>query len=321
MNDRPSIAELHAFLAIVRRASFRAAADEIGLSPSSLSHMMRALEERLGVRLFHRTTRSVAPTEAGARLARSVGAILGDLDGALAEVSTLSGRPGGRLRINASVVAVEVLLERIVPLFVERHPEVDLDLVTEGKLVDVVADGFDAGARLGESLPQDMIAVPFGGDARFVAVASRAYVERAGQPRTPDELAKHHCIRFRLPSGKMHRWELERKGDTMKIDVPGSVTLDDTRSMVRAAIQGIGIAYVPHSVAARALARGEIVTLLDDWTPPFAGMHLYYPSHRLVPSALRAFVDVMREVERERVSGRGGKPRGAKQTSGPRPPR
>lgn len=321
MNDRPTITELHAFLAIVRRASFRAAADEIGLSPSSLSHMMRALEERLGVRLFHRTTRSVAPTEAGARLARSVSTILGDLDGALADVSTLSGRPGGRLRINASRVAVGVLLERIVPLFVERHPEVDLDLVTEGKLVDIVADGFDAGARLGESLPQDMVAVPFGGDARFVAIASPDYVARAGKPRTPDDLAKHRCIRFRLPSGKMHRWELERKGEAVKIDVPGSLTLDDTSSMVRAAVRGVGIAYVPLSDAARALARSELVTLLDDWTPPFAGMHLYYPSHRLVPSALRAFVDVVREVERERVSGRAGPPRGAKQTSARRPAR
>lgn len=295
MNERPSLSELHAFLAIVRLGSFRAAADELGVTPSSLSHTMRALEERLGVRLLHRTTRSVAATDAGERLSRSLGSVLGQLDVALADVSTVAGRPSGRLRINAAVAAVQVLMQRIVPTFVARHPEVDLDLVTEGKLVDIVAQGFDAGVRFGESLEQDMIAVPFGGDARFVVVAAPAYLARAGTPRTPEALAKHACIRFRLPSGKMYRWELSRRGKSLKVDVPGSLTLDDTGSMVEAARAGIGIAYVPEPVAAAAIARGELATLLDDWTPPFPGLHLYYPSHRLVPAALRAFVDVLRE--------------------------
>ena len=163
MTERPSLAELTAFLAIVRHQSFRAAADELGMSPSSLSHLVRGMEERLGVRLFNRTTRSVAPTDAGQQLARNVGPILAELDNALGDLGSLSGRTSGRLRINVSEIAAGELMRDIVPAFVERHPDVQLDLVTEGKLVDIVAEGFDAGVRLGEALPQDMVAVPSAG--------------------------------------------------------------------------------------------------------------------------------------------------------------
>jgi DNA-binding transcriptional LysR family regulator len=304
MNNRPSITELTAFTAIVRHASFRAAADELALSASSLSHMMRALEERLGVRLFNRTTRSVAPTEAGDRLFRNLSTILGELDVALADVGTLGARPTGRLRINASEFATRALMQDIVPTFVERFPEVDLDLVTEGRLIDIVAEGFDAGVRFGEAVPRDMIAIPFGGDVQFFAVASPAYLARFGTPRTPDELPRHRCIRFRLPSGKMYRWEFERHGQSMKMDVPGPVTLDHVGLMVEAAGKSLGIAYVPADSARAAIDQGQLLPILTDWTPPIAGQHLYYPSQRLVPAALRAFADVIRDIERERAAAR-----------------
>lgn len=302
MNNQPSFTELTAFTAIVRHASFRAAADELAMSASSLSHMMRALEERLGVRLFNRTTRSVAPTEAGARLFRNLSPILSELDVALADVGTLRERPSGRLRINASEIATRILMRQIVPTFVERCPDVNLDLVTEGRLVDIVAEGFDAGVRLGEALPQDMIAIPFGGDGRFVVVGSPAYLARYGTPKTPDALAEHRCIRFRLPSGKMYRWEFERHDQALKIEVFGPVTLDHVGLMVEAAAKGLGLAYVSAETAQAEIDDGRLVQILTDWTPPFAGQHLYYPSNRLVPAALRAFIDVLREVERQRVA-------------------
>jgi DNA-binding transcriptional LysR family regulator len=300
MNQRPSLTELNAFAAIVRHASFRAAADELGMSASTLSHMMRALEQRLGLRLFHRTTRSVAPTEAGARFFHSVAPILNELDHALTDVGALSERPTGSVRVNAAESAARILMERIVPTFLERYPGIHLDLVTEGRLVDIVAEGFDAGVRLGESLPRDMVAVPFGGDGRLLCVASPAYLARAGTPGTPDELAAHPCIRFRLPSGKMYRWEFKRHNQELKFEATGPMTLDHMGLMVEAAIKGLGIAFVWADTARPAIDSGALVTILDDWTPPFDGHYLYYPSHRLVPVGLRAFVDVIKEVERGR---------------------
>ncbi|ARP82831.1 LysR family transcriptional regulator [Bordetella genomosp. 8] len=308
MNQRPSLTELTAFAAIVRHASFRAAADELGMSASTLSHMMRALEQRLALRLFHRTTRSVAPTEAGARFFRNLSPILAELDQALADVGTLSEQPTGSVRINAAEPAARILMERIVPTFLQRYPGIHVDLVVEGRLVDIVAEGFDAGVRLGESLPRDMVAVPFGGDGRLVCVAAPAYLRRAGTPRTPDELARHPCIRFRLPSGKMYRWEFKRHGQELKFDADGPITLDSMDLMVSAAIKGLGVAFVWEDTARPAIDSGQLATLLDDWTPPFDGHYLYYPSHRLVPAGLRAFVDVIKDVERD-----------ARPTAAPRP--
>jgi DNA-binding transcriptional LysR family regulator len=299
MKPQPNFTELSAFAAIVRHRSFRAAADELAMSPSTLSHMMRALEEKLRLRLFNRTTRSVAPTEAGDRLFRSLAPILNDLDRALADLGALCDQPSGRLRLNASEEAGRLLMARIVPAFLERYPEIHLDLVTEGALIDIVAEGFDAGVRLREAVPQDMVAIPFAGEGRFLAVASPGYLERTGIPRTPMDLVRHRCIRFRLPSGKMYRWEFARHGEELKLDIQGAITLDHIGLMVEAAIKGLGIAYVSAGAAKRALAAGDLVPVLADWTPPFAGHHLYYPSHRLVPTALRAFIDVLREIDRD----------------------
>jgi DNA-binding transcriptional LysR family regulator len=298
MNTRPSLTELTAFAAVVRHNSFRAAADELGLSASTLSHMIRALEERLGVRLLNRTTRSVAATEAGAQLFRSVGPILGELDVALADVGNFRERPSGRVRLNALETAAHLLMREIVPTFGKRYPEIELDIVTEGRFVDIVAEGFDAGVRLAESVPHDMVAIPFGGDLQFVAVAAPAYLERHGTPRDLGDLNRHRCIRFRMPSGKIYRWEFEHRGQSIKLDVPGTITLDHMGLMVKAAIAGLGIAFVTVHLAREAIDAGQLKPVLEEWSPPFAGYHLYYPSHRLVPRALRAFIDVVKEVER-----------------------
>jgi len=296
MNQRPALSDLSAFAAIVAHRSFRKAADELGLSPSTLSHMMRTLETRLGVRLLHRTTRSVAPTEAGTRLVARLQPLLRELDQALDDVGSLARGPSGTLRINASETAVRLLLQRVVPAFLQRYPAMALDLVSEGRLVDIVAAGFDAGMRLGEALPQDMIAVPFGGPQRFIAAASPAYLAQHPPPRTPDELAQHTCIGFRLPSGKPYRWEFMRHGQALAVDVGGPLTLDHLGLMADAAVAGMGIAYLSEVAVQAQLDSGALVRVLDDWCPPLPGLFLYYPGHRHVPAGLQAFIDVLREL-------------------------
>jgi DNA-binding transcriptional LysR family regulator len=236
----------------------------------------------------------VAPTEAGERLLSRLGSTLRDLQVALDEVAASGGPPSGTLRINANETAARLLLRSAVPIFLSRYPDTALDLVTEGKLVDIVAEGFDAGVRLGEAVPKDMIAVRFGGDVRFLAVASPAYLSRHDRPETPDDLKDHRCIRNRLPSGKLYRWEFERHGQDMAVDVPGALTLDHIELMTEAAADGLGIAYVPERSALPYLDSGRLVTVLFDWCPQIPGLFLYYPGHRHVPTGLRAFIDVLK---------------------------
>jgi len=296
MNSRPTLSDLAAFAAIVSRRSFRKAADELGVAPSTLSHMMRTLEANMSVRLLHRTTRSVSPTEAGERLVARLQPLLRDLDLALAEVDDFRDSPGGTLRINTSEIAARLLLQQVVPTFLTRHPQMKLDLVTEGRLIDIVADGYDAGIRLGEAVPQDMIGVRFGGPVRFLAVASPGYLAKHKKPKTPDDLKQHECIRFRLASGKMFRWEFARRAQEITVDVPGALTLDHVELMAEAAAKGLGIAYISAHSAAPWIARGDLVTVLDDWCPSIPGLFLYYPGHRHVPPGLKAFIAVLKEL-------------------------
>ena len=286
---KPSLSDLTAFVAISAHRSFRKAADELGLSSSTLSHMMQSLERTMGLRLLQRTTRSVSTTEAGERLVARLNPVLRELDLALEEASDLGHRLRGTLRINAGESAARALLGAAIPTFLARHTEMSLDLVTEGRLVDIVACGFDAGVRLWESVPRDMI-------VRFVAVASPAYLARRGAPRTPDELKQHACIRLRMPSGKLYRWEFEKHGQELSVDVAGTLTLDHVELMTEAAAAGLGIAYVPDSSSRSYIARGALVGVLEDWCPAIPGLSLYYPGHRHVPPGLRAFIDVLREV-------------------------
>jgi DNA-binding transcriptional LysR family regulator len=294
---KPSFADLTAFAAVARHRSFRQAADVLGLSRSSLSHTVVALERNLGVRLLNRTTRSVSPTEAGERLLRRLEPLLRDLDEALGETASGERAVGGTLRINCGEAAAEYLLRSIVPAFLDRFPSVALDLVTDGRLIDIVAAGFDAGVRLREAVPRDMVAVPFGGTVRFLPVAAPAYLERSGIPLVPDDLRRHRCIRHRLPSGKAYRWEFEKHGQELVLDVPGALTLDNNRLMVLAAADGIGVAFVNETAARDDLLAGRLVPVLEDWCPSVPGLCLYYPGHRHVPAALRAFIDVLKHLD------------------------
>jgi DNA-binding transcriptional LysR family regulator len=293
---RLSLTDLSAVLAVARHRSFRRAADELGLAPSTLSHNIRQIEETLGVRLFNRTTRSVAPTQACERLAERLSPALAEVDRALEEVDAFRGEPAGTVRINAPEAAVDLLLAHVVPVALERHPALAVDLVAEGRLVDIVAEGFDAGIRLGEAVPQDMVAVRFGGDERFVVVASPAYLQANSTPSVPDDLRSHSCIRHRFESGRIYRWEFERRGQELALDVPGRLTLDRIGAMIDAAEAGLGLAYVPARAAAPAIKRGALRIVLDDWCPRIPGLFLYYPGHRHPPPALRAFIDILKEI-------------------------
>lgn len=291
---RPTLNDLNAFVTVATRRSFRRAADDLGTAPSTLSHAMRALEERMGVRLLNRTTRSVSPTEAGLELLGRLQPALASLDEALAAVQAFSGHVAGTVRINAPRLGAALLVRDVLPAMSERFPDVVVDLVVEGKLIDIVAAGFDAGMRLVDSIPRDMIAVPFAGEVSFVCVASPAYLERFGEPATPDELKRHRCIGHRVPSGKLYRWEFERAGQMLMLDVSGSVILDDEELMVEAAIKELGIAYVASPAAESALMDGRLRRILAAWTPAPEKIGIYYPGHRAVPPALRALLDVVK---------------------------
>jgi DNA-binding transcriptional LysR family regulator len=292
-----TLADLKAFIQVARHRSFQRAADALGVSRSSLSHAVKGLEDRLGVRLLHRTTRSVAVTEQGEKLLQRAAPLLQDLDQTLDDLSHGEGEVVGTLRINANKGGARWLLEHALPVFMQRHPRVELDLVTEGRFVDIVAEGFDVGVRLDEAVPGDMVAVRFGGPVRFIAVASPAYIERAGAPRKPRDLMQHQCIRQRLPSGKRYRWEFGKGKQEVQVDVPGTLSLDDNDLMVAAAIAGMGVAFVPEPFARAALAEGSLRVLLDEWSPETPALCLYYASYRQVPAPLRALIDVVREVD------------------------
>jgi len=297
---RPSLNDLAAFAAVANHQSFRRAADIMGVSRSALSHAIIGLEAKLDVRLFNRTTRSVSLTQAGARLLARLDPVLQELDQALDTLSEERGTPSGSLRINANKSGARILLTDVVPRFLDLYPDVELDLVSEGRLVDIVEQGFDAGVRLLEAVPKDMVAVKLGGDVRFIAVAAPSYLHGKARPNTPDDLHAHRCIRQRLPSGKRYRWEFSRRGAEVAIDVPGNLTLDDSDLLVQAAADNRGIAYVPEYFARPFLESGQLVTVLDEWCPPIPGLALYYPRSRHVPSPLRAFIDLLREMERSR---------------------
>ncbi len=243
---------------------------------SALSHAIAALEAKLGVRLFHRTTRSVSLTEAGEQFVSGVAPALGQIREAMARAGSHRDTPAGTLRINTSAGAARQM-EPLVFEYLRRYPDMTVDIVTEGRLVDIVVDGFDAGVRLAELVPRDMIAVPLGPDQCFAVVGSPAYFKQHPKPRTPADLSRHRCIRSRLPSGGIYRWEFERHGEALAIDGEGPLILDEPNLMLAAARAGFG------------------VRVLDEWTPPFRGLSLYYPGRRHVPAALRAMIDLIRE--------------------------
>jgi DNA-binding transcriptional LysR family regulator len=294
--QRAGLFELNAVVAVSSHRSFRRAAAELGLSPSALSHAVATLEQRLGVRLFNRTTRSVSLSEAGERFLKRVQPALGEIADAMEAVNELRDTPTGTLRINASESAARQILVPIVFEFLRRYPDMEVDIAAEGRLVDIVAAGFDAGIRIAEMVPRGMIAVPCAPPQCFAVVGSPAYFKRHSHPRMPDDLKAHNCIRYRFSSGTIFRWEFEKRGEEIDLDVPGSLTLDNQALMREAALHGVGLAYVNEWAVEADLAVGRLIRVLQDWTPPFPGPCLYYPGHRHVPAGLRAFVGVVKDV-------------------------
>ena len=289
-----AIADLTIFLSIADHLSLSRAAVELGLSPSAISHALRGLEERLGVRLFNRTTRSVALTEAGERLYARVKPAFRDIGDALDDLNDFRDKPSGSLRINAGRAAIQLVLLPLVGRFLEACPDVQVEIVSDDALVDVVAGSFDAGVRFGERLEVDMVSVAIGPPLRSVVVAAPALLARQRLPQSPHELRGLPCIRHRFPSGAFFRWEFERDGSALEIEVDGPLILDDVGLMIEPAVQGVGLAYVFEDMVRAQLADGRLVQVLADWCPPYPGLHLYYPSRRHLPAPLRAFIEFAR---------------------------
>ncbi|KKX61953.1 LysR family transcriptional regulator [Pseudomonas putida] len=290
----PSAADLSTFLCVANHLNFSRAAVDLGLTPSALSHAVRTLENRLGVRLFNRTTRSVGLTEAGERLFARLKPAFRDIDDALEDLNHFRDKPSGNLRITAGRQAAELVLLPLASRFLDAYPDVKLEIVTDDALVDVVAQGFDAGVRFGIRLEADMVSLPIGGTLRSVVVGSAEFFRKHPVPQKPEDLHGLPCIRHRFPSGTLYRWEFERGGITQEIEIDGPLTLGDVSLMVAPALQGVGMAYVFEDMVKAQIADGSLVQVLGDWCPYYPGLHLYYPSRRHVPAALKAFIEFAR---------------------------
>jgi DNA-binding transcriptional LysR family regulator len=301
---KSGLIELEAVLAVARHRGFRPAAVELGMSTSALSSAVAGLEARLGVRLFHRTTRSVSLTEAGEQFVARVGPAMSEIRSATAAATSQRQRPAGTLRINAALGAARMVFAPLVVEYLRRYPDMTVDIVTEGRMIDIVAEGYDAGLRPSELVPRDMIRVPIGHDMRMAVVATPEYFTRHPLPKSPSDLARHQCIRARLPNGAPYRWEFARRGEALHVDVPGNVVLDAPLLMLDAVRAGVGLAHLAEWYVAEDIAAGRLVRVLQEWTPPFPGLALYYPAGRHMPAGLRGFIDLIRELEDGQASGR-----------------
>ena len=288
--DRIDLGALDHFAAVARHGNFRRAAIERGVSASTLSQALRDLEARLGVRLLNRTTRSVAPTQAGAALLASLQPALAQIATAVDEARSAQDAPSGSLRINAPEPAIELVIAPLVAEFRAAYPAVRLEVVAETAFVDIVAKGFDAGVRWSESLAQDMVAVPLGPPQRYVVVAAPSVLARWGAPAHPRDLLDRPCLKVRFPSGAEPPWEFEQAGEVVKVPVTGPVTTSSVTLLTRAALDGVGFLQTFDGNVAAHTAAGRLVEVLADWSEPFPGPMLYYPSRRHPPSALSAFV-------------------------------
>jgi DNA-binding transcriptional LysR family regulator len=287
--------DLISFLVVARERSFTKAAAKLGVSQSALSHAIRGLEERLELRLLTRTTRSVAPTEAGERLVNSIGPRFAEIENELDALSEMRERPAGNIRITAGEHAVDSVLWPMLRSFLTDYPDINVEITVDNTLTDIVAGRFDAGIRLGEQVAKDMIAVRIATDMRMVPVASPAYFERYGIPNTPQALQNHRCINMRLPTmGGLYAWEFAKDGREIKVRVEGQLIFNNLRQRIDAALLGFGIAFVPEDTVTDELAGGRLVSVLDEWCPLFPGYYLYYPSRRQHTTAFSLFVEALR---------------------------
>jgi DNA-binding transcriptional LysR family regulator len=293
--QRGRLDDLQAFVAVARERSFTKAAARLGVSQSALSHTMRALEERLGVRLLSRTTRSVSPTEAGERLLHHIGPRFDEIEAEVAAVSELRDKPAGTIRITATENATEtILVPKLAPLL-RKYPDIKVEIIIDYGLTDIVAQQYDAGVRSGEQVAKDMIAVRIGPDMRMAVVGAPSYFKKNPPPKSPQHLIGHNCINLRLPShGGVYAWEFEKSGRELRVRVEGQFTFNATAQMINAALAGAGLAYVPESMVQRELAQGRLRRILSDWCLPYSGYHLFYASRRQSSAAFALVVDALR---------------------------
>jgi len=292
---RENVNDLLAFLAVARERSFTKAAAKLGVSQSALSHTIRGLEARLGLRLLTRTTRSVSPTEAGERLLQTVGHRFEEIEAELESLSELREKPAGTIRISAGEHAVNAILSPALMKFLPRYPDIKVEITVDHSLIDIVAQRYDAGVRSGEQVAKDMIAVRIGPDMRMAVVGAPSYFAKRSPPKKPQDLTEHNCINLRLPTyGGLYAWEFEKGDRELKVRVEGQLVLNGTTQMLNAALAGLGLAYVPQDLAQPHLDSGLLTRVLEDWCPPYSGYHLYYPSRRQSSPAFALLVDALR---------------------------
>ncbi|MDH6234716.1 DNA-binding transcriptional LysR family regulator [Mesorhizobium soli] len=292
---RENINDLIAFLAVARERSFTRAAAKLGVSQSALSHTIRGLEERLGIRLLTRTTRSVAPTAAGERLLQTVGPRFEEIETELAALSDMRDKPAGTIRITTVEHAAETILWPAMARLLPDYPDVNVEIAVDSSLTDIVTERYDAGVRLGEQVAKDMIAVRIGPDMRMAVFGAPSYFARHPRPLTPQDLTAHNCINLRLPTyGGLYAWEFEKNGRELRVRVEGQVVLNSPKLIVQAAVSGPGLACLPEDHAEAHFADGRLIRVLEDWCPPFPGYHLYYPSRRQSSPAFALLVDALR---------------------------
>jgi DNA-binding transcriptional LysR family regulator len=295
--SRTNLADIVYFLAIAKNQSFSRASLEVGISASALSHAMKGLEARLGVRLLNRTTRSVTLTAAGEELQGLVSRPLTDITDALETLNRLRDEPAGRIRLNVLSDGAELLLGPVLPVFVDRFPGVEVDLTVTNKMIDVIGDGHDAGIRYGGTVPADMIAQRLSPDVRWSVVGTPDYFARFGIPLHPDDLKQHRCLKIRLGNSRVYQWEFVKNGERLEVDVPGAITIDETRVGIALASRGAGLMYVPEWAIARQIEEGTVQAVLKDWAHTDPGFHIYYSSFRQLPVGLRLLIDLIRELE------------------------
>lgn len=294
--SRSDLADFAYFLALTRHRSFRRAGLELGVSASALSHSLKGLETRIGVRLFNRTSRSVTLTAAGEELQAALTAPFDAIDEAAERLNRYRNDPVGRIRLNVMDQASALLLAPVLPVFVERHPQIAIDVATSNHLIDVVAHGADAGIRWGGTVPEDMVAQRLSADVRWVVVGTPAYLDRHGTPSHPRDLADHHCLRLRLGDDSIYQWEFEKDGEEIAIDVPGAITLNETQFAITLAAVGTGLAYLPEPSVTPLVETGALRLILADWASLGPGFHIYYPGRRQLPTGLRLLIDLIREL-------------------------
>lgn len=293
--SRENFNDLHAFLMVAKKGSFTRAAPELGVSQSALSHAIRGLEERLGIRLLTRTTRSVSPTNAGERLIRTLGPCFEDIRSELTALNELRDKPAGIIRLSSSSHAADhILLPKLQP-FLKEYPDIQVEINVDNGLTDIVTERFDAGVRLGERVAKDMIATRIGPDMRMVVVATPEYFERYSKPTDPHDLTEHNCISFRFPThGGLYMWEFEKKGHEMNVSTEGQLIVNNTQQQINATLAGVGLGFVPEDMVDEYIISGQLIQVLDDWCPSFPGFHLYYPNRRQPSPAFSLLLDALR---------------------------